>query len=143
MEYYLRIISFNDFIFSILFYHLIKFDRLSELHLEKIIQQAEVNYFLSEVEQIFPNFVAGVLCDRHGFPIASKIPRNFPIQEQKLALSAISNKKDFIEDNRFLRVKRDLDKSKNIKLIVLLDKSSRQINLFKHLKELIERQGLF
>ena len=111
--------------------------------MESIIQEEDINCFLSEVEQIFPNFVAGILCDHHGFPIASKIPQNFPIQENYLALSAISNNKDFIQDNRFLQVRRDLNKSKNVKLLLLLEKPIRHINHFRDLKDLIENQVLF
>jgi len=111
--------------------------------LEKLINQTDVNYFLSEIKQIFPNFVAGVLCDRNGFMIASKIPQNFHIQENILALSAISNKRDFIEENGYLKVKRDLDTSKNIKLLLLLEKSHNNITSFKRLKKFIDTQGLF
>jgi hypothetical protein len=111
--------------------------------LEKLINQSDVNYFLSEIKQMFPNFVAGILCDRHGFMIASKIPRDFHIQENALALSAISNKRDFLEGNGYLKVKRDLDKSRNIKLMLLLEKSHKNITCFKKLKKLIETQGLF
>ena len=111
--------------------------------MEKLINQMDVNYFLSEIKQMFPNFIAGVLCDRHGFMIASQIPQDFPIQENILALSAISNKQDFIEENGYLKVKRDLDKSKEIKLMLLLEKSSKNITCFKKLKKLIETQSLF
>jgi len=111
--------------------------------LEDIIHQEDVNYFLSEIEQIFPNFVAGILCDGHGFPIASKIPQNFPIQESSLALSAISNKVDQVNNNRYIKVRRDINKSKNIKLFLLLERPIMHINRFKHLKEFIESQGLF
>lgn len=116
---------------------------LSELHLEDIIHQEDVNYFMSEVEQIFPTFVAGILCDHHGFPIASKIPQNFHIQEASLALSAISNDVDNVNRSRYIKVRRDLNKSKNIKMLLLLERPIMHINRFKRLKELIESQGLF
>ena len=116
---------------------------LSEFRLEDIIHQEEANYFLSEVEQIFPNFVAGILCDHHGFPIASKIPQNFHIQETSLALSAISNDIDNFASNRYIEVRRDLNKSKNIKLFLLLERPTNHIKQFKRLKKLIKRQGLF
>jgi len=111
--------------------------------LEKLIKQSDVNYFLSEIEQIFPNFVAGVLCDHHGFPIASKIPQNFHIQENILALSAISNKMELIKGNKYVKIKRDLDKSKNIKLLLLLEKTNKRNIYFKKLEKLIKTQGLF
>ena len=111
--------------------------------MERLIKQSDVNYFLSEIEQIFPNFVAGVLCDHHGFPIASKIPQNFHIQESILALSAICDKKNLLKGNGYIKVKRDLDKSKNIKLLLLLDKSKRRYKNFKRLKELIVTQDIF
>ena len=111
--------------------------------MEKLINQSDVNYFLSEIKQIFPNFVAGVLCDRHGFLIASKIPQNFHIQENVLALSAISNKRDIIEENGYLKIKRNLDTSKDIKLLLLLEKSNNNVNCYKRLKKFIETQNLF
>ena len=106
--------------------------------MEDIIHQEDVNYFLSEVEQIFPSFVAGILCDHHGFPIASKIPHNFHIQEESLALSAISSELDNDNSTRYFKVRRDLSKSKNIKMLLLLKRPIMHINRFKQLKELIE-----
>ena len=111
--------------------------------MENIIEENELNYFLYEIERTFPNFVAGIITDRHGFLLASKIPQNFHIHENQLALSAIAGNRDFIEDSRFLKVKRDLDKSKNIKLFLLLEKSTNYINRFKSLKGIIDMQNLF
>ena len=106
------------------------------------MSEQDINYFLNEIENNFPNFVAGVITDRHGFPLASKIPVNFHINEKELALLAISGGQDFINDSRLIKVKRNLDKAKNIKLLFLL-KSKGYINHFKNLKEIIERQNLF
>ena len=92
---------------------------------------------------MFPNFIAGVLCDRNGFMIASKVPQNFHIHENILALSAISNKREFIEENGYLKIKRDLDRSKDIKLLLLLEKPHNKIAYFKRLKKFIDTQGLF
>ena len=111
--------------------------------MERILNQGEVNHFLSQIENTFPNFIAGVICDHHGFPIASKIPQNFHIQENILALSAISNKKDLIKGKKYLKIKRDLDKSKNVKLLLLLEKTKKRELYFEKLEKLIETQGLF
>jgi len=111
--------------------------------MEKLIQEHEVNNFLSDVENTFPNFVAGVIVDRHGFPIAARMPDNFHIQENQMALSAIAGKRDIIQDPRFLKVKRHLDESKNVRLFVLLEKSNQYINRFKSLKNIIASQTLF
>ena len=128
---------------KILFFVFIQIKWLSEVRLADIIHQDDVNYFLSEVEQIFPSFVAGILCDHHGFPIASKIPQNFHIKEASLALSAISDDIDNVNSSRYIKVRRDLDKSKNIKMLLLLERPIMHINRFKRLKKLIKRQGLF
>ena len=37
--------------------------------LENLINESEVKYFLYRIEKNFPNFVAGVITDRHGFPL--------------------------------------------------------------------------
>ena len=103
----------------------------------------EINNFLSQIEETFTNFVAGILCDNHGFPIAAKVPQNFHIKENQMALSAIAKDRDFITDPDFMKVKRSVDKGKNIKLFMLLDKSSKYLNRFKDLKNIIETQTLF
>ena len=90
--------------------------------MEKIINQSDVNYFLSQIEGTFPNFVAGVVCDNDGFMIGAKVPQNFHIHENAMALSAIAGNRDFINDSRFMKVKRDLNGQENIKLFMLLEK---------------------
>jgi len=111
--------------------------------MEKVLKQHEVNYFLSEIESTFPNFVAGIVCDGDGFPIATRMPRNFHIHENQMALSAIAGNREFINDPGLMKVKRDLDHNKNVKLLILLDKQNRYINRFKALNEIIEKQNLF
>jgi len=111
--------------------------------LKSIIKEIEVNSFLAEVENTFPNFVAGIVCDHHGFPIAARIPKNFHIKENQMALAAIAGERCFIKDSKLMKVKRDLDKTKNIKLFLLLEKTNKYTNRFKILKDIIESQGLF
>ena len=111
--------------------------------MEKLINQLEVNHFLSQIEGNFPNFVAGIVCDNDGFMIGSKIPKSFHIHENALALSAIAEDRDFINDPRFMKVKRELSKRDNIKLFILLEKSNKYLNRFKELNDIIEQQNLF
>ena len=108
-----------------------------------ILNQNEVNYFLYRIEKNFPNFVAGIITDRHGFPVASKISKKLWILENTLALSAITKKRDFIEDSKMIRIKRNLDKNKNYRLLILLEKSKEYKNRLKPLKNLIKSQELF
>ncbi|MFW9818704.1 MAG: hypothetical protein ACFFE5_03760 [Candidatus Thorarchaeota archaeon] len=111
--------------------------------MDKLVNQSEVNYFLYRIEKNFPNFVAGIITDRHGFPIASKISKKLWVLENTLALSAIVKKGDFIEDPNLVQIKKDLDKSKNYKLLVLLEKSKEYKSRMKPLKSLIKSQELF
>ena len=108
-----------------------------------ILNQDDVNYFLYRIEKNFPNFVAGIITDSHGFPVASKISKKLWILENTLALSAITKKRDFLEDSKLVRIKRDLDKAKNFKLLVLLEKTKNYKNRLKPLKSLIKSQELF
>ena len=77
--------------------------------MENLINESEVKYFLYRIEKNFPNFVAGIITDRHGFPVASKISNKLWILENTLALSAITKNKEFIEDSKLVQIKRDLD----------------------------------
>ncbi len=111
--------------------------------MDNLINESEVKYFLYRIEKNFPNFVAGIITDKHGFPVASKISKKLWILENTLALSAIAKKGDFIEDPRLVQIKRDLDKSKNYKLLILLEKSKEYKSRMKPLKVLIKGQDLF
>jgi len=111
--------------------------------MDNLINQSEVNYFLYRIEKKFPNFVAGIITDRHGFPIASKISKKLWILENTLALSAITKNREFIEDSNIIQIKKNLDKSKNYRLLVLLEKSKDYKSKIKPLKNLIKSQDLF
>ena len=87
-----------------------------------ILNQDEVNYFLKRIEKNFPNFVAGIITDKHGFPLASKISKKLWVLENTLALSAITKNRDFLEDSKLVQIKRDLDKNKKF-LVRLLHQS--------------------
>ncbi len=108
-----------------------------------ILNQDEVNYFLNRIEKNFPNFVAGIITDKHGFPLASKISKKLWVLENTLALSAITKNRTFLEDSKLLQVKRNLDKNKNYRLMILLEKSKDHKNRLKPLKMLIKSQKLF
>ena len=116
---------------------------LDKQKINSIINESEVKYFLYRIEKNFPNFVAGVITDRHGFPVASKISKKLWILENTLALSAITKNRDFIEDNKLVQIKKDLDKAKNYKLLILLEKTKDYKSRMKPLKGLLKSQELF
>jgi len=114
-----------------------------------IISETEVSYFLYEVSKRFPNsFLAGVICDKHGFLLAGVRKGRKPkiqMQENDLAMLAIARKRELKKDSRFFGVQKELDKSENIKLLILLDKDNSKKNKtqFKELNSLISTQTLF
>jgi hypothetical protein len=110
----------------------------------RLINQNEVNYFLHRVRRHFPNFVAGVITDRNGFPIGSSISNRLWVHENTLAIWAISkNKERIIKDPNLVQLKFDIDKNKKYKLFILLEKSKTYKNGIKPLKEIIKTQQLF
>lgn len=112
--------------------------------MESILKEQDINIFLNKIERNFPNFVAGIITDKHGFPLASKIPKNFGIPETELALSAITTEeRGFIKDRNFLKVKRNLGDSNDIVLFLLLQKTNKYANRFKILNEIVKNQTFF
>ncbi|MFX0018626.1 MAG: hypothetical protein ACFFAK_16745 [Promethearchaeota archaeon] len=110
----------------------------------RLINQTEVNYFLHRVKKHFPNFVAGVITDRNGFPIGSSISSRLWVHENTLALWAISKHKEkVIKDPNLIQLKFDIDKNKRYKLFILLEKSKSYKDGIKPLKEIIKSQELF
>ena len=117
--------------------------------MKDIISENQVSYFLYEISKKFPeSFMAGVICDKHGFLLAGarkgRKCKN-SMQENDLALLAISKKRELKNDSRFFGVQRNLNKSEDIKLLLLLDKdnSKKNKNRFKELNSLISTQALF
>jgi len=114
-----------------------------------IISETEVSYFLYEVSKRFPNsFLAGIICDKHGFLLAGVRKgkkAKIQMQENDLAMLAIARKRELKKDSRFFGVQKELNKSENIQLLVLLDKdnSKKNKNQFKELNSLISTQTLF
>ncbi|MBD3195243.1 MAG: hypothetical protein GF317_09320 [Candidatus Lokiarchaeota archaeon] len=110
---------------------------------DRLISHSQVSYFLNKVIQNFPNFAAGVVADKNGFPLASKITHNFPYREQDLALEAIADERNFIPSSQYVKVKRSLNQNGTIKLLLILHKPNQYVNGFKKLKNIIRRQILF
>ncbi|TXT67094.1 MAG: hypothetical protein BAJALOKI1v1_190037 [Promethearchaeota archaeon] len=111
--------------------------------MKKLITQKEVSQFLTTITNNFPNFLAGIITDRHGFPIASKLTQNFPYKENTLALEAISREKSFITHSNYIKVKRTLNEQESIKLLLILKKPNVHIYAYNDLKRIIRRQNLF
>lgn len=110
----------------------------------RLVKQTEVNYFLNEIKQNFPNFVAGVITDRNGFPIGADISKRLWIRENTLALTAISKNKELsIKDPNLVPLKLNIDKGKRYRLFLLLEKSKNYKDSIKSLKEIIKTQNLF
>ncbi len=112
----------------------------------RLINQMEVNYFLHQIKINFPNFVAGVITDKNGFTIGADISKRLWIHENKLAMWAISKNKqnkEVINDPNLVSLKFDIDKGKNYKLFILLEKSKFNRSGKVGLKNLIRAQELF
>ncbi len=91
----------------------------------KLLSENEVDYFLYNISKKFSDqFYAGVICDKDGFILSSKIPKNEPknLIENKLALMAISDRKSKSFDQNHIKLIKDLNKEKTIKLLLLLKK---------------------
>ncbi|MFX1397458.1 MAG: hypothetical protein ACFFAS_10510 [Promethearchaeota archaeon] len=114
----------------------------------ELISESEVEYFLYNIsKKLSENFYAGIICDKDGFIISSRIPKinNHAIKENELALLAIAEKKIKFQDPNYIAITRDLDSEKTIKLMLLLKKinTNKLFNRYKKLDKLISLQTLF
>jgi len=100
-----------------------------------LLNNAQLDTFFQEINDCFPNFVAGCIADKHGFPVASKIDQNKALDEELLAASAISER-ELLDLSDYQKVVRSLDT--NIKLIVLLEKSWKNLYRFKLFDQIVE-----
>jgi len=105
--------------------------------MKKIISQKEASTFLNKVTQNFPNFIAGIITDKHGFPIASKIPKDFPYEENILALEAVAKKRSFIKRSQYVKVRRFLNNKKTVNMLLLLRKPNKYVYAYKKLNKVL------
>ena len=110
-----------------------------------LITQQMVDEFLKKIKKTFPNFIAGVLSDENGFPIASKIPKKLKIDEDFFALAATDVRivNDFMDFSKYTKVMKEIGKKEKIKLLVLLKKSAKYSHKFQQLNEVLSKQSLF
>jgi hypothetical protein len=107
-----------------------------------LLTQEMVENFLGRIKENFPNFIAGVLTDELGFPIASSISKKTPIKENHLALSAVCET-DFLDFSNYVKIVREIGKNEKVKLLILLEKSSKYLHKFKRLNKILAKQSLF
>jgi hypothetical protein len=93
--------------------------------------------FLKEIRNLFPTYVASVICDRHGFPIASNIAQP-TMDESTLALAAITNRK-IMDLHDYHKLVRPL--SSETRMMLLLKKSIGNIRLMGKLNHILERRN--
>ena len=110
----------------------------------RLVNQTEVNYLLYRIKKNFPNFVAGVITDRNGFPIGADISKRLWIHENTLALSAVAKNRELsIKDPNLIQLKFNIDRGKKYRLFLLLEKSKKYKERIKYLKLIIKNQELF
>ncbi|MHA1725400.1 MAG: hypothetical protein ACTSXH_11230 [Promethearchaeota archaeon] len=110
---------------------------------DKIIKQSEVDSFLIRIKNIFPNCIAGIICDHHGFPISSQITDKVKMKENELALLAISNRNTLNKKLKISKIKLDLDAEKKIKLLLLIKGPKRSLHGMADLRKIVKNQIMF
>ena len=103
---------------------------------QEFVNEKGMNEFINKCHSIFPTMVAGVLTDRHGFPIASKIhPKleGMNVDEQLLCLEAVAEgKRTIVDTSNYHKIVKSL--SRNVNLMLLLDKTYANLHRFKQFK---------
>ena len=113
-----------------------------------LVSNTQADYFLYNVEKkLSTHFHAGVICDKDGFIISARIPKKNQhlLCANKIALSAIANKKKKIKNSEYIEIIRDLDDSKNILLIILLKRDSFEkiLTQYRELNKILSLQDIF
>lgn len=111
--------------------------------MKQIIKTEQIYNFLEDVENHVPNLVAAVISDSDGWPIGSKIPKNFPYNENILALEAIARNRSFLGKSKYFKIKIALNKEKSVRMLLLVNKPKNYLKGFKKLKKVVRCQMLF
>ncbi len=107
--------------------------------MKDLVSEDNLNVFIQKIHQVFPNLVAGVIADKHGLPIASKIHPQLNTNEQMLSLEAVAEGRRIVNVEPYQKVVRRL--SENVNLMMLLQKSHQNLHRFKELNRILERDN--
>ena len=113
-----------------------------------VISNTQADYFLYEVEKkLSSHYHAGIICDKDGFIISSRIPKknSQQLRASEIALTAIADKKKKEKNSEYVEVIRDLDDNSNVLLVLLLkrDRYDRILNQYRELNKILTLQDIF
>lgn len=112
-------------------------DSSSEENHSHLVNLNMFNEFSNEIRKCFPTFVASVVADRHGFIIHADT--KVELDENLLALSAICKTRKFLDLSNYHKIYRRL--SKNVKLMVLLDKSRENFLRYGKFEDVVNHKN--
>ena len=107
--------------------------------MKELIERRTLEQFISDVSDVFPRCVGGVLADRHGFVLSSNM-RTPEFDENDLALQAITERR-IINTKQYIPIVKDLDKDNRIMLLV--EEDSRNLAAYKKLYQVLRERNPF
>jgi hypothetical protein len=105
--------------------------------MSNLVNSQMLEQFMGEVKQIFPSMIAGVIADRHGLVMHSKI-ESPKLDEEMLAVSAITDR-PILDLSDYHKVVRPL--GMNARIMVLLEKSYSNLHRFKQFNEVLNSKN--
>jgi hypothetical protein len=105
--------------------------------MSSLVDSRMLSNFITEIKNVFPSMVAGVIADKHGFLMHSEWNqmKTRKLDEELLALSAVSNRR-LLDLSNYQKVVRPL--GMNAKLLVLLEKTNVNLHKFKQFNQVVK-----
>jgi hypothetical protein len=107
--------------------------------MNEFLDRRSLETFICEASDAFPKCLGGVLVDKHGFVISSKI-QSREFDENELALQAISNRK-IVDMKNYIPVIKDLDE--NNRLMLIIERDNKNLSSYRKLNQVLRERNPF
>ncbi len=104
-----------------------------------LVNAQMLNSFIDKIHKACPTMIAGVIADKHGLPMASKIHPQMPVSEQLLSLEAVAEGRTIVNTKGLEKIVHSL--SGDVKLMMLLQRSGSNVQRMRDLHEVILREN--
>ena len=103
-----------------------------------LLSETVLANFTQKIKLCFPSYVGAVVTDKHGFLVHSELPTD--LDKEMVALSTVAPGRTIVDLSKYHKIIKPL--SRNVRLMVLLEKSRENYKQYFEFEKLVKNNPL-
>ena len=105
---------------------------------KSLLSETVLMNFTHKIKSCFPTYVGAVVTDKHGFLVHSELPMD--LDKEMVALSTVAPGRTIVDLSKYHKIIKPL--SRNVRLMVLLEKSRENYKQYFEFEKLVKNNPL-